>query len=72
MWVLAPQAPDALDDELNTALSYANGAAVYALSDPERAAIHVVYRLYDAMLGQPHAGLRPGALDAARAYLEEG
>src|SRR3546814_1881128 len=69
MWVLAPQALEALDDALDTALTYANGAAIYGLSDAERAAIHAVYQLYDAMLGQPDAGLRPGALDVARPYL---
>lgn len=70
MWVLAPQALDALDDALNTALTYTNGTAIYTLSDAERAAIHAVYQLYDAMLGQPDTGLRPAALDMARPYLE--
>src|SRR4051812_31560025 len=69
MWVLTPQLPGELDQSLDTALTYANGISVYALSQVERAAIHAVYQLYDALLGQPDPGLRPGALDAARPFL---
>src|SRR3546814_16228301 len=69
MGVLAPQALEALDDALDTALTYANGAAIYGLSDAERTAIHAVYQLYDAMLGQPDDGMLPGAPDVARPYL---
>tara|TARA_R110000787_G_scaffold52367_3_gene123364 strand:+ start:2448 stop:3338 length:891 start_codon:yes stop_codon:yes gene_type:complete len=69
MWVMPAQGHEGVDDSLNSALTYANGNHVYELSTAERAAIHTVYKLYDAMLGQPHEGLKPAALDAARPFL---
>lgn len=72
MWVMPPQDVGDLDDALDRALIYANGNPVYPLTDVERAAIHVVYQLYDAMLGQPDVGLTPAVLDAARPYLRDG
>lgn len=72
MWVMSPQEVGDLDGTLDRALIYANGTPVYALTDAERAAIHVVYQLYDAMSGQPHASLTPVVLDAARPYIRDG
>ena len=69
MWKLAPEALGDLDASLTRALTYANGAPVYALSPAERGAVHAVYRLYEATLGQSHPDLRPGVLDAARPAL---
>lgn len=71
MWVMAGQSLDGLDDSLDLALTYADGTPVYDLSNEERAAIHVVYELYETMLGQPHADLTPDVLDAARPSLRE-
>jgi len=70
MWILNPPEVDDPNLVLDTALTYANGASVYALTKGERAAIHAVYALYDAMLGQPHIDLRPAQLDGARPSLE--
>jgi hypothetical protein len=58
-----------LNKTLDTALTYANGQPVYLLSAAERAAIHAVYDLYDALLGQPPADLRPDELENIRPYL---
>lgn len=71
MWAL--EQPEAVDQNeiLDTALTYANGIPVYALSDIERAAIHAVYDLYDEMLGQPNVDLRPHGLNQARPRLAE-
>lgn len=69
MWTLTPEPSGDLNAALTDALTYASGQPVYALSEIERAALHVVYQLYDAMLGQPHADLTPVSLDAARASL---
>jgi HNH endonuclease len=72
MWVMPPQDVGDLDEALDRALIYANGTPIYALTDAERAAIHVVYQLYDNMLGQPDASLTPAVLAAARPYLRDG
>lgn len=69
MWTLDVQEVGDLDADLTTALTYADQTAVYALSADERAAIHVVYDLYEAMLGQPAPGLTPVELEAARPFL---
>lgn len=66
MWVLPAQAFDDLDEALDRALTLVNGTPVYQLSPEERAAIHVTYQRYDALLGQPHADLTPAALNSAR------
>ncbi|MBB6305602.1 HNH endonuclease [Rhizobium leucaenae] len=47
-------------------MTLVNGTAVYILSAAERAAVHVVYQLYEALSGQPHADLTPAVLNAAR------
>lgn len=70
MWVMRQQDDQDLDVMLGTALTYANGTAVYELSAEERGAIHAVYQLYDALLGQPHTDLTPNALDKVRPYME--
>jgi hypothetical protein len=69
MWTLAPQSLDAIEEALRSALTYVNDTPVYALSAAEWAAIKLVYQLYEQLGGQPHPGLRPAALDAARPYL---
>ncbi|MBW0368274.1 HNH endonuclease [Ensifer adhaerens] len=66
MWVLPPQELGDVDQALDTALTYVNGVAIYELSPAERAAIHAVYQLYEALSGQPHADLTPEVLNAAR------
>lgn len=71
MWALEQPEPVDQNEILDTALTYANGTPVYALSAVERAAIHAVYDLYDAMLGQPHVDLRPNSLGHARPHLAE-
>ncbi|MEO7178771.1 MAG: HNH endonuclease signature motif containing protein [Allosphingosinicella sp.] len=71
MWLLDAQGLGNLDADLTAALTYVNGNPVYALSAAERAAIHVVYDLYEAMLGQPAPGLTPVALDAARPFMHD-
>lgn len=70
MWVMPPQDLGDLDQSLTSALTLANGNAVYALSDVERAAILAVYELYEAVLGQPNAELIPAALNTARPHLQ--
>lgn len=70
MWILEADPTGDLDDNLDRALTYANGAPVYRLSVAERAAVHVIYQLYDGLLGQPHPDLRPAALDGARLALQ--
>lgn len=69
MWVMPGQALEGLDDALDRALTYANGTAVYQLSDDERAEIHAVYQRYEALLGQPHGDLTPPILNTARPRL---
>lgn len=71
MWLLDVQDLGELDADLTTALTLKNGNPVYALSEVERAAIHAVYALYEAMLGQPDPGLRPAALDAVRQFMHD-
>jgi len=71
MWTLDNQELGELDADLAAALTYANGQVIYALTADERAAIHAVYDLYDAMLGQPAPGLIPVELDSARTFLYE-
>jgi hypothetical protein len=66
MWTLPPEAKGDPDADLVRALTYADGQPVYALSPVERGAVEIVYQLYDALLGQPHADLTPATLDAAR------
>ncbi len=70
MWVMLPQDLGDLDEALNVALTLANGTSVYSLSAVERAAVHVVYELYEQILGQPHADLTPNVLDTVRPYLQ--
>ncbi|MER9585871.1 HNH endonuclease signature motif containing protein [Mesorhizobium sp. M0276] len=69
MWVITPQQLGDVDEALNAALTLTNGAAVYAMSPAERAALHEVYQLYDACLGQPHLDLTPNVLDTARPHM---
>lgn len=69
MWLLPAQELGDVDQALDTALTYVNGVAIYALSHAERAAIHAVYQLYDALAGQPHADLTPAILNTARSPL---
>ena len=69
MWLLDNQDLGDLDADLTTALTYKNGRAIYALTADERAAIRVVYNLYEAMLGQPAPGLIPAELNEARAFV---
>lgn len=71
MWLLDAQDLGDTDADLTAALTYKNGNPVYALLAAERAAIHAVYALYEVMLGQPAAGLRPGALDAVRQSMHD-
>lgn len=71
MWLLNAQDVGDTDADLTAALTYRNGNPVYALSAAERAAIHAVYALYEAMLGQPAPGLRPGTLDAVRPFMHD-
>lgn len=66
MWTLPPQELGDLDQALDRALTLVNGTPVYALSAAERTAIHVVYQLYEALAGQPHADLTPTTLNVAR------
>ncbi|MBB3916182.1 HNH endonuclease [Rhizobium fabae] len=66
MWILPAQELGDVDQALDRALTYVNGMAIYTLSPEERAAIHAVYQLYDALAGQPHADLIPAVLNAAR------
>jgi len=69
MWILPAQELGDLDQALDKALTLVNGTAVYELSAAERAAIHVVYQLYEALSGQPHTDLTPAVLNTARASL---
>jgi len=69
MWVLPAQALDDLDEAISRALTLMNGTPVYQLSQEERAAIHLAYQRYEALLGQPHADLTPAALNGARAQM---
>lgn len=71
MWVLEAQEAGDLDADLTIALTYSDATPVYALSGQERAALHIVYDLYDAMLGQPAPGLTPAELEAAKPFLRE-
>src|SRR5215210_611572 len=66
MWSLPAPSIDGTDAQLSIGLTYADGEPVYALSAVERAAIHAVYQLYDALLGQPAPELMPRELDACR------
>mgnify|MGYP000147402043 FL=1 len=69
MWIMRDQETDGLDEALDCALTFVNGEKVYDLSDQERQAIHIVYDLYQEMLGQPHPDLKPATLDDARPAL---
>lgn len=71
MWVMGDQETDGLDEALDRALTFVNGDKVYDLSDQERQAIHIVYDLYQEMLGQPHPDLTPATLDSARPALHD-
>jgi hypothetical protein len=72
VWTLPP--PDISDAhaQLTTALTYANGKPVYALSAVERAAVLAVYQAYEALLGQPDSSLLPTALGACRQHIRDG
>ncbi len=70
MWVLEPQEQGDLDAMLDKALTQANGTPVYSLSIAERAAIHAVCKLYDALLGQPNEDLTPEELDNVRPWMK--
>ena len=72
MWTLPPPDITAVDAQLTTALTYANGASVYVLSAVERAAVFAVYQAYDALLGQPDPSLLPAALAACRQHIRDG
>lgn len=72
MWTLPPPDIADVDQQLTTALTYANGEPVYALSPLERAAVLAVYQTYDALLGQPDPSLTPAALAGCRGYIREG
>lgn len=69
MWTLPAQDLGDLDQALDTALTYVNGTVIYNLTAIERAAIHAVYQLYDALSGQPHVDLTPPTLNTARPSL---
>lgn len=71
MWVMGDQDTEGLDEALDRALTLVNGDKIYDLSNQERTAIHVVYDLYQEMLGQPHPGLTPATLDDARPALHD-
>ncbi len=62
MWVMAGQNTDGQDEALDRALTLVNGHKVYELKDQELQAIHIVYALYEEMLGQPHQDLTPDTL----------
>src|SRR6188768_3423289 len=64
MWKLAPPDIASVEQQLNTALTYANGSAVYALTPDERAAVLTVYANYQALGGMPSGILLPDELDA--------
>lgn len=70
MWVLDPPETGDQNQMLDTALTYANGVPVYALTPHERNALHAVYALYEAMLGQPHPDLLPASLNGAHPTLQ--
>ncbi len=72
MWILPPPDITDVDAQLTTALTYANGEPVYALSAIERAAVLTVYQTYDALLGQPDPRLLPTALAACRQHIRDG
>lgn len=72
MWTLPPPDIADVDPQLTTALTYANGEPVYALSPLERAAVLAVYQAYDALLGQPDPSLTPAALAGCRGHIREG
>lgn len=69
MWKLPVQDISGVSQHLITALTYANGTPVYALSEAERSAILAVYQLYDAILGQPNPDLTPAILAACKPYM---
>lgn len=69
MWVMAGQNTDGQDEALDRALTLVNGHKVYELKDQELQAIHIVYALYEEMLGQPHQDLTPDTLGDARPAL---
>lgn len=71
MWTLPRPDVGEVDAHLTSALTYANGAPVYALTAVERAAILAVYAAYDALLGQPHASLSPPELLGCREQLRD-
>lgn len=72
MWTLPLPTIGDVDAQLTTALTYANGKPVYALSTVERAAVIAVYQTYDRLLGQPDPSLSPPVLDACRQYIRDG
>lgn len=69
MWTMTAQDVSDVDSQLTTALTRADGTAVYMLSPAERAAILAVYKAYDALLGQPALCLRPPSLLGCRTHL---
>jgi len=70
MWVMAPLEGEDVEGALDTALTYADGSLIYTLSAVERTAVLGVYALYDVLLGQPHADLKPIETAALRPVME--
>lgn len=72
MWTLPQTDVTDVDEQLTTALTYANGTPIYSLSPAEREAVRAVYQAYDAMLGQPDPSLMPPELAACRSHIRDG
>jgi hypothetical protein len=70
VWSLPAPLTNGVIDQLNTALTYANGTPVYQLTAPERQAILAVYAAYDQLAGQPNPQLLPVALAGCADHLE--
>jgi hypothetical protein len=74
MWKVPLPARGEIDinEQLDAALIQTDGTVDYALSGPERQAIHELYAEYDQLMGEPNPSLDPEALSACRDALHDG
>ena len=62
MWKVTLPATDDIDAQLDAGLIQSNGTVIHALTHAERDELHILYELYDLLLGEPDEALQPDTL----------